>query len=185
MLTPVRVGTAVVSAAYLVTPWPGSAQTPPSQPPGYIQSPSAPGGEDQSQPSCRRFTAPVAVGGGRQQQAVGTTCLEPDGSLQVTLETPGLPRQVYTMPPPPPQQAPPPAAAPAPYAYPYPYAYPAPYYWSDPWVFGGFPFFAGGSFFFVHNHFFFDHRFDRFHRGFHDHGFHAGFHGGFHGGGHR
>jgi hypothetical protein len=137
----------------------------------------------QSQPTpttCRNFTAPVSIGGGKQQQADGTSCQLPDGSLQITLRTPGLPPQVYTMQPPQqPQgsaQSSQPAAQPeADYGYPYAYPYPDPYYWSDPWVYGGFPFFAGGSFFF------FGDRFGRFHDGFH-HGFHGGFHGGSHGG---
>jgi hypothetical protein len=151
--------------------------------------------------ACRSFTAPVTVGGGATQLAVGKTCQQPDGSFQISLETPGLPAQIYTMPPPPaadaqalpaqPPAPPPPSIATYPAPYPYPYPYPAPYYWSDPWAFGGFPFFAGGSFVFVGDRFFFRDRFGRFHDGFRG-GFPAhvgaggGFHGGgFHGGGHR
>ena len=47
---------------------------------------------------CRDFTAPVTVEG-QQQQAVGQSCQQPDGSWQVTVNTPGLPQQVYTLPP--------------------------------------------------------------------------------------
>ncbi|MGO8918393.1 MAG: hypothetical protein ACLQJR_21040 [Stellaceae bacterium] len=129
--------------------------------------------------------------------AVGKTCQQPDGSLQITLETPGLPPQIYTLPPPqaedaqqsPSQPSPPQAIYAYPYAspYPYPYPYPAPYYWSDPWAYGGFPFFAGGSFVFVGDRFFFRDRFGRFHGfdhdGFRDHGAPGGgFHGGARGG---
>jgi surface antigen len=118
-------------------------------PPESVQSPP--------ESNCREFTAPVTVGG-QQQQAVGQACEQPDGSWQITQNTPGSPPQVYTLPPQ------------AVYDYPYPY----PYYSADPWDFGP-PFFAGGSIFFA----------DGFHH-FHDHdGFrHEPFHGGgFHGGG--
>ena len=65
-----------------------------------VQSPPAPPAQDQPQAGCQFFTAPVTVDGGGQQQAVGKTCQQPDGSLQVTLQAPGLPLQTYTMPPP-------------------------------------------------------------------------------------
>ena len=48
--------------------------------------------------NCRDFTVPVTVGG-QQQQAVGQACQQPDGSWRVTQNTPGLPEQVYTLPP--------------------------------------------------------------------------------------
>ena len=123
----------------------------------------APQGEPQN---CRAFTAQVTVGG-QPQQAVGQACQQPDGSWQVTQNTPGLPQQVYTLPPQ------------AIYLYPYP----GPYYWWDPWFYGA-PSFVGGSVFFVHGfHHFHDH--DGFHHGGFRHGGfpHGGFaHGGFHGG---
>ncbi len=84
--------------------------------------------------NCRDFTAPVTVGG-QQQQAVGQACQQPDGSWRVTQNTPGLPEQVYTLPP----------QALSLYPYPYPYPYPDPYYWWDPWFYG--PGFYGPSFF--------------------------------------
>jgi hypothetical protein len=185
-------------AAGVMPTGPSFAQAPPLQ--GQPLPPPA-----QNLQACRSFTAPVTVGGGATQLAVGKTCQQPDGSLQITLETPGLPPQTYTMPPPPaedaqalPSQPPPPSSTatyPAPYPYPYPYPYPAPYYWSDPWAFGGFPFFAGGAFVFVGDRFFFRDRFGHFHDGFRGR-FPAGFAGagfsgrvapggGFHGGGHR
>ena len=184
-------------AASAMQPCPTLAQAPPDQPVTRVQSPPAPPAQDQPQAGCQFFTAPVTVDGGGQQQAVGKTCQQPDGSLQVTLQAPGLPLQTYTMPPPqsvaPDQQQPQPQTT---YAYPYPYPYPpayayaAPYYWSDPWAFGGFPFFAGGSIFFVRDRFFFRDRFGHMHAGFvpgdrfRGGGFHGGgFHGG--GGGHR
>jgi hypothetical protein len=109
--------------------------------------------------NCRSFTAQVTVGE-QPQQAVGQACRQPDGSWQVTLNTPGLPQQVYTLPPQ------------ATYLYPYP----EPYYWGDAWFYGP-SFFVGGPVFLGHG-------FHRFHHG----GFpHGGFRqGGFaHGGSHR
>src|SRR5262245_2168675 len=88
---------------------------------------------------CRDFTVPVMIDG-QQQQAVGQSCQQPDGSWQVALNTPGLPQQVYTLPPQ------------AIYAYPYP----EPFYWWDPWFYG--PQFIGGPVFlargFHHHHHF-------------------------------
>jgi hypothetical protein len=92
---------------------------------------------------CREFTVQVTVEG-QQQQAVGQACQQPDGSWQVTLSTPGLPQQVYTLPP---------QAINA-----YPYPEPAPYlesaYWWDPWFYG--PWFVGRPVFlargFHHHH---------------------------------
>jgi hypothetical protein len=120
--------------------------------PAQTQMTRAPQGEPEN---CRDFTAQVTVGG-QPQQAVGQACQQPDGSWQVTLNTPGLPQQVYTLP----RQAI------------YLYPYPDPYYWWDPWYYGPL-FFVGGPVFLAHG----------FHR-FHHHDFHHqnGFHhGGFHG----
>ena len=87
-----------------------------------------PGGTDpatgqmsQGPQNCRDFTMPVTVGG-QQQQSVGKACPQPDGSWRVTQNTPGLPEQVYTVPP----QA----------MNIYPYPDPYPYYWGDPWFYG-------------------------------------------------
>lgn len=80
---------------------------------------------------CRDFTVPVTVEG-QQQQAVGQTCQQPDGSWQVTMNTPGMPQQVYTLPPQ------------AINAYPYPDSD----YWWDPGFYG--PPFVGGPVFLVH-----------------------------------
>jgi hypothetical protein len=38
--------------------------------------------------------------GGEQQQSVVEACQQPDGSWRITQNTPGLPPQVYTVPPP-------------------------------------------------------------------------------------
>ena len=104
--------------------------------------------------NCREFTVQVTVEG-QPRQAVGQTCRQPDGSWQVTLDTPGLPQQVYTLPP---------QAISL-------YSYPEQYYW-DP-LFYGPPFFVGRPVFLAH----------RFHRFHHHGGFHGGFHhGSFHGG---
>jgi surface antigen len=154
---PLCVSAALVCDACATQPYPSTMSTPTVQ----VQAQSPP------QSNCREFTAPVTVGG-QPQQAVGQACQQPDGSWQITQDTPGLPPQVYTLPPQ------------AIDAYPYPY----PYSWADPWVFAP-PFFAGGSIFFADGfHHFHDHdgfRHGRFHGGFHP-GFHGGFRGGFHGG---
>ena len=114
--------------------------------------------------NCREFTAQVTVEG-QPRQAVGQTCQQLDGSWQVTLNTPGLPQQVYTLPPQ------------AIYLYPYP----EPYYWWDPWFYG--PLFVGGPVFLTNGHRF--HRHDFHHNGGSHHGgsHHGGsHHGGSHGG---
>jgi hypothetical protein len=119
-------------------------------------------GEPQSGPqNCHEFTVQVMVGG-QPQQAVGQACQQPDGSWRITQNTPGLPQQVYTLPP----QAI------------YLSSYPEPYYWWDPWFYGP-SFFVRGPVFFAHGFHHFHH-----HEGFHHGGFsHGGFgHGGFHGG---
>jgi hypothetical protein len=83
------------------------------------------------QSQCTTYTATVTVGG-QPRQAVVEACPQPDGSWKITQNTPGLPTQVYNIPPP--------AATPYPYAYPYPvdYAYPEffPYWVGAPWFFG-------------------------------------------------
>jgi hypothetical protein len=110
--------------------------------------------------NCREFTVQVTVAG-QPRQAVGQACQQPDGSWQVMLDTPGLPQQVYTLPP---------QAISL-------YSYPEQYYW-DP-LFYGPPFFVGYPVFLAHGF----HRFHH-HGGFHHGGFHHGgsHHGGFHGG---
>ena len=98
--------------------------------------------------------------GGQPQQAVIEACPQPDGSWRITQTTPGLPSQVYDVPPPPPS---------APYPFDYAHAYPDffPYWWGAPWVFG-----IGPSIVVVQ-------RFNHFHHGF-GHGFmHGLMHGGF------
>jgi hypothetical protein len=110
------------------------------------------------QSPCSTFTVPVTVGG-QQQQAVVESCQQPDGSWRITQNTPGLPPQVYVVPPPPSQ-----------YAYPYPdyYAYPFsyPYWFASPWFFG-----LGPTIFVAQ-------RFPHFRHGFH-HGVGRGFPRGF------
>jgi surface antigen len=114
-----------------------------------------------NQPQCRTYTAPVTVGG-QQRQALIEACPQPDGSWKITQNTPGLPAQVYDIPPP--------ASSPYPYDYPYPvdYAYPEffPYWVGAPWFFG-----LGPSIVVLQ-------RFDNFHYGF-GHGFGHGFMRGF------
>ena len=114
-----------------------------------------------NQPPCSSYTAPVTVGG-QPRQAIIEACPQPDGSWKITQNTPGLPMQVY--------QVPPPSASPYPYDYPYPidYAYPDffPYWLGSPWFFG-----LGPSIVVVQ-------RFHHFNHGF-GHGFGHGFARGF------
>ena len=93
---------------------------PPGQPAAAAEQPTVPlqpPGLQPNQPACSSYTAPVTVGG-QPRQAVIEACPQPDGSWKITQNTPGLPAQVY--------QVPPPASSPYPYDYPYPvdYAYP-------------------------------------------------------------
>ncbi len=184
MRKPLIAAVALLCGASLTQPLTSFAQTQPDQPPAQSGSPPSTqpeGAQGDPKLPCQSFTAPVTIGGGKQVQATGRSCQQADGSLQITLNAPGLPMQVYTMrplqeplpsPPAASQQQPLPQA-PAPpatydYAAPYPYAYvypppalypPPPPLWSNPWAFGGFPFFAGRPIFFVHDHFFFRNRF--------------------------
>jgi surface antigen len=140
-------------------------------PPG--QPPATAGTAPQPQPSqppsnraaCSNYTASVTVDG-QPRQAIIEACPQPDGSWKITQNTPGLPTQVY--------QVPPPAASPYPYDYPYPidYAYPEffPYWLGAPWFFGLAP-----SIVVVHRFHHFQHGFPR---GF-GHGFARGFGPGF------
>jgi hypothetical protein len=70
--------------------------------------------------------------GGEPRQAFIEACPQRDGSWKIKQNTPGLPTQIY--------QLPPPEASPYPYDYPYPvdYAYPEffPYWAGAPWYFG-------------------------------------------------
>ena len=109
--------------------------------------------------NCHEFTAQVTVEG-QARQAVGLTCQQPDGGRQVTLNTPGLPQQVYTLPPEVIQL----------------YAYPGPFYWWGPWFYG--PLFVGGPVILTNGHRF--HRHDFHHNGGSPNG--GSHHGGSHGG---
>ena len=95
---------------------PPAAQTASSEP-----SPAAP-------PPCSSYPVPLTVGG-QPQQAVIEACPQLDGSWRITQTTPGLPPQVYDVPPPPPY-------VPNPYDYAYTYPDYFPYWWGAPWVFG-------------------------------------------------
>jgi hypothetical protein len=102
------------------------------EPPGQAAAPASNAAEQPSkQQACASYTAPLTVGG-QQRQAVIEACPQPDGSWRIIQNTPGLPTQVY--------QVPPPASSPYPYTYPYPvdYAYPEflPYWAGAPWFFG-------------------------------------------------
>jgi surface antigen len=133
------------------------------EPPGNPPPAAAGGGAatEPNKPACSSYTAPVSVGG-QPRQAVIEACAQPDGSWTITQNTPGLPTQIY--------QVPPPASSPYPYSYPYPvdYVYPDffPYWAGAPWYFG-----LGPSIVVVN-------RFHHFNRGF-GHGFGHGFARGF------
>jgi surface antigen len=106
---------------------------PPGQPVGGTNTPAqpVPSRSPPNQSACSSYTAPLTVGG-QPRQAFIEACPQPDGSWKITQNTPGLPTQVY--------QVPPPASSPYPYDYPYPvdYAYPEffPYWLGAPWYFG-------------------------------------------------
>ena len=106
---------------------------PPGQPAAGTNSPAqpVPSRSRPNQSVCSSYTAPVTVGG-QPRQAFIEACPQPDGSWKITQNTPGLPTQIY--------QVPPPASSPYPYDYPYPidYAYPDffPYWVGAPWYFG-------------------------------------------------
>jgi hypothetical protein len=134
-------------------PQPSNASSPPPTQTASTEPSPAP-----APPPCTSYTVPLTVGG-QPQQAVIEACPQPDGSWRITQTTPGLPPQVYDVPPPPPYP---------PYPYDYAYAYPDffPYWWGVPWVFGIAP-----SIVVVQ-------RFNHFHHGF-GHGFTHGFAPGF------
>ncbi len=137
------------------------ATPPPGGPPPGTPPPGPPGAA-----TCRDYTIPVVIDG-RTVLAKGHACLQPNGSWRVTQKTPGLPTQVYVVPPP--AMPPPGYPNPDPYASQYPYPYPPPVY--DPWFYGP-PFWFGG-FLYVQN----------FHRFGPHYGPYGGPHGGPHGGG--
>src|SRR5262249_58171818 len=114
-----------------------------------------------NQPPCTNYTVPVTVGG-QQKQAVVESCQQPDGSWRITQTTPGLPPQVYVVPPP--------TQYPSGYPYSDYYTYPFyyPYCAAEPWFFGLGPTIVVAR------------RFPHFHH--FGHGFHGGFAHGFHGG---
>jgi hypothetical protein len=146
------------SQVYVVGTQPPPQAPPAGEPPqGSPQPPQAqqgpPGAPPGGQPACRDYSIPVTVDG-NSVQATGHACLQPDGSWLVTQQTPGLPTQTYTVPPPAYPPPPYPTAA-------YPYDYPYPYWAYDPWFYGP-PFWFGG-FLFVHDFRRF-HHFHQFHR---------------------
>jgi hypothetical protein len=99
-----------------------------------------------AQPLCSTFTVPVTVGG-QQQHATVESCQQADGSWQITQYTPGLPAQVYVVPPPPIGGA----FANPDYSW---FPYSDPYWIASPWIFG-----LGPTIFVAQ-------RFPRFHHGF-------------------
>jgi surface antigen len=122
--------------AYVLNP-PGepaaaAGSTPVQLQPSQSRTNQSPAGQSPAgQSACSSYTAPVTVGE-QPRQAFIEACPQRDGSWSITQNTPGLPTQVY--------QVPPPASTPYPYDYPYPidYAYPEffPYWVGEPWFFG-------------------------------------------------
>ena len=55
-------------------------------------------GKQQAAPECHKYQMPIAVGG-TQEQAEFLACRQADNSWRITQTTPGLPTQVYTVPP--------------------------------------------------------------------------------------
>jgi hypothetical protein len=151
--------------------FPRPEQTPP---PPAQQTASTEPTPSQSPLACTTYTVPVTVGG-QPEQAVVEACPQADGSWRITQTTPGLPPQVYDVPPPP---------AYAPYSYDYAYASPDyfPYWWGAPWFFGLAPSIVVVQHF-HHFHHGFGHGFTHGMHGF-AHGF-TGVRGGAMGGGHR
>src|SRR6516162_553718 len=162
---------AVVLACTACQPQPDSMQV--ATMPGEAQL-----AQNEPQLNCRDLTAPITVGG-RPEQANTRACQQPDGSWRITQTTPGLPPQVYVVPPP--------AEYPYGSAYSDYYGYPSyyPYWAAEPWFFGLGPTIVVARRF-PHFHHGFGHGFDGgFAHGFHGgfgHGFHGGFGHGFHGG---
>jgi hypothetical protein len=112
---------------------------PPGQPAAAESAPAPPlpSRSPPKQSACSSYTAPLTVGG-QPRQAFIEACPQPDGSWKVTQTTPGLPTQVYQVPPPSSSSSS--SSSPYPYDYPYPvdYAYPEffPYWLGEPWYFG-------------------------------------------------
>ena len=55
-------------------------------------------GKQQAAPECHKYQMPIIVGGA-QEQAEFLACRQADNSWRITQTTPGLPTQVYTVPP--------------------------------------------------------------------------------------
>ena len=105
-----------------------------ADPPAVLRAADAPA--PAASPACVSYPLPVVVGG-QSLQATVVACPQPDGSWRATQYTPGLPPQVYTVPPPPAA-----GASPNEYASPNDYASPGDYQdWGPDWA-GG-PWFWG------------------------------------------
>ena len=111
--------TVLLCSACVVAPPP--SPYPPLAPPQAVQPQATPSGQ-----TCREFDTPVMING-REQQAHGTACLQPDGSWKVEQNIAGQTPQAYVI---------------QPQTY-QPY-YP-PDYLSNPWFYGP-PLFFGGAF---------------------------------------
>ena len=71
-------------------------QAPPPDPPAFPRA--GPPATAAPQQGCREFDTPV-ITGGREQQAHGTACLQPDGSWSMSQNVPSQPPQTYAVPP--------------------------------------------------------------------------------------
>ena len=91
-------GTAMALACGACQPLPDATLAAPTA--GQPQpTPTASTQPPPAQPTCTSYTVPLTVGG-QPQQAVVEACQQADGSWRITQTTPGLPPQVYEVPPP-------------------------------------------------------------------------------------
>ena len=121
MRTVVILGLLLCSACIVQQPpYPRAASAPPPGPQAGLPPVAS------AQQTCREFDTPVIIAG-RQEQAHGTACLQPDGSWSVQQSVADQPPQTYVVPP---QQY---------------QAYYPPDYVADPWYYGP-PLFVGGFF---------------------------------------
>jgi hypothetical protein len=88
-MRPIAILAMALAGAACAPVTPPSAGTPTSAQSGAAATPAA----------CETTSVPVTVGG-RPEQATIEACPQADGSWRITQTTPGLPPQVYLMPPP-------------------------------------------------------------------------------------
>ena len=125
------------TACIVQQPPPRYAAAPPPPPPPQVAPPQVAPSPAAANQQCREFQTPVVIGG-REQQAYGTACLQPDGTWSVTQSVGNERPQNYTVPP----QV---------YQAYYPQTYAVdPWYYGPPLFVGGV--FVGGGWGFHHHH---------------------------------